>query len=89
MDDFAIELALSVCAIWRGARDVLPPHSTLIVSWTASIYGKDPLWIARDSRDASEVGTSTCIGLAQEADRLLGFYIRGNRFVSDPKVRNS
>jgi DNA-3-methyladenine glycosylase len=47
-----------------------------------------PLWIARDGRDALEVGTSTRIGLSQETDRLLRFYVRGDRFVSGPKALN-
>ena len=47
-----------------------------------------PLWIARDLVDAPEVGTSTRIGLSQEADRLLRFYARGDRFVSGPKALN-
>lgn len=49
---------------------------------------KGPLWIARDGGDAPEVGTSTRIGLSQEADRLLRFYVRGDRFVSGPKGLN-
>lgn len=48
-----------------------------------------PLWIARDPREAPEIGTSTRIGLSREADRRLRFYIRGNRFVSGPKALNS
>jgi DNA-3-methyladenine glycosylase len=47
-----------------------------------------PLWIARDGREAPEIGTSTRIGLSKEAGRLLRFYARGNRFVSGPKVLN-
>jgi DNA-3-methyladenine glycosylase len=47
-----------------------------------------PLWIARDGREAPEIGTSTRIGLSREADRLLRFYVRGNRFVSGPKALN-
>ena len=47
-----------------------------------------PLWIARDGRETPEVGTSTRIGLSREADRLLRFYIRGNRFLSGPKALN-
>jgi len=47
-----------------------------------------PLWIARDLRDAPEIGTSTRIGLSREADRLLRFYVRGDRFVSGPKTLN-
>lgn len=46
------------------------------------------LWLARDAREAPEIGTSTRIGLSREADRLLRFYIRGNSFVSGPKALN-
>jgi DNA-3-methyladenine glycosylase len=45
-----------------------------------------PLWIAPGAREASEIGTSTRIGLSREAGRLLRFYARGNRFVSGPKA---
>jgi DNA-3-methyladenine glycosylase len=47
-----------------------------------------PLWIAHSGREAPEIGTSTRIGLSKETDRLLRFYIRGNRFVSGPKSLN-
>ncbi len=47
-----------------------------------------PLWIAQDGRKNPEVGTSTRIGLSQEADRLLRFYVRGDPFVSGPKALN-
>ena len=47
-----------------------------------------PLWVARDGREAPEIGTSTRIGLSREAGRLLRFYVRGNRFVSGPKALN-
>ena len=47
-----------------------------------------PLWIAQDGRDAPQVETSRRIGLSQEADRLLRFYVRGDRFVSGPKALN-
>jgi DNA-3-methyladenine glycosylase len=47
-----------------------------------------PLWIARDGREAPEIGTSTRIGLSREAGRLLRFYARGDRFVSGPKALN-
>jgi DNA-3-methyladenine glycosylase len=45
-----------------------------------------PLWIAPGAREASEIGTSTRIGLSREAGHLLRFYARGNRFVSGPKA---
>jgi DNA-3-methyladenine glycosylase len=47
-----------------------------------------PLWLARDGREAPDIGTSTRIGLSKEADRLLRFYARGDRFVSGPKALN-
>jgi DNA-3-methyladenine glycosylase len=47
------------------------------------------LWIARDGREAPEIGTSTRIGLSREAGRLLRFYARGDRFVSGPKALNA
>jgi DNA-3-methyladenine glycosylase len=46
------------------------------------------LWIARDLSDAPEIGASTRIGLSRENDRLLRFYVRGDRFVSGPKALN-
>jgi DNA-3-methyladenine glycosylase len=49
---------------------------------------RGPLWLARDAGDAFDVGTSTRIGLSQEAHRLLRFYVRGDRFVSGPKSLN-
>ena len=47
-----------------------------------------PLWIARDGREAPDIGTSTRIGLSKEAGRLLRFYARGDPFVSGPKALN-
>ncbi len=47
-----------------------------------------PLWIARDSRGAPELGTSTRIGLSRETCRQLRFYARGDRFVSGPNALN-
>jgi DNA-3-methyladenine glycosylase len=47
------------------------------------------LWIARDGREAPEIGTSTRVGLSREAGRLLRFYARGDRFVSGPKALNA
>jgi DNA-3-methyladenine glycosylase len=49
---------------------------------------RGPLWIARDVRDAPEIGVSTRIGLSREAERLLRFYARDNPFVSGPKALN-
>ena len=47
-----------------------------------------PLWLARDGGEAPEIGISTRIGLSREADRLLRFYARGDRFVSGPRALN-
>ena len=47
-----------------------------------------PLWLARDLHEAPEIGVSPRIGISKEADRLLRFYIRGDRFVSGPKALN-
>jgi DNA-3-methyladenine glycosylase len=50
-----------------------------------------PLWLAHAHRgafDPVDIGTSPRIGLSREADRLLRFYERGNRFVSGPKGLN-
>jgi DNA-3-methyladenine glycosylase len=47
-----------------------------------------PLWIAQGSAAAPEIGSSTRIGLTREADRLLRFYARGDRFVSGPRALN-
>jgi DNA-3-methyladenine glycosylase len=47
-----------------------------------------PLWLARDDHEVPQVGTSTRIGLSREADRLLRFYVPGDRFVSGPKALN-
>jgi DNA-3-methyladenine glycosylase len=49
---------------------------------------KGPLWLARDGVDTPDVGTSTRIGLSREADRLLRFYARGDRFASGPAALN-
>ena len=46
------------------------------------------LWLARGPRSASEIGTSTRIGLTKEAARLRRFYVRGSPFVSGPKALN-
>jgi DNA-3-methyladenine glycosylase len=47
-----------------------------------------PLWLARDGREAPEIGISTRIGLSREMDRPLRFYAWGNPFVSGPKALN-
>ena len=49
---------------------------------------RGPLWLAGDDHAAPDIGTSTRIGISRDADRLLRFYVRGNRFVSGPKALN-
>src|ERR1700689_5229291 len=45
-----------------------------------------PLWLGSDSRASGEIGQSKRIGITREADSLLRFYLRGNRFVSGPQA---
>jgi DNA-3-methyladenine glycosylase len=45
-----------------------------------------PLWLGRDDHAPGEIGQSIRIGIAREADRLLRFYVRGNPFVSGPRL---
>jgi DNA-3-methyladenine glycosylase len=47
-----------------------------------------PLWLARDPCEAPEIAISARIGLSREADKLLRFYIRGDRFVSGSRALN-
>lgn len=47
-----------------------------------------PLWLGSDGRASGEIGQSKRIGITRAADRLLRFYIRGNRFVSGPQALN-
>jgi DNA-3-methyladenine glycosylase len=54
----------------------------------ADLCRAGPLWIARDSGEAADIGTSTRIGLSREASRPLRFYARGDPFVSGPKALN-
>jgi DNA-3-methyladenine glycosylase len=52
---------------------------------------RGPLWLAdavRHRRGPVVVGTSTRIGLAKEAHRLLRFFEKGNPWVSGPKKLN-
>jgi DNA-3-methyladenine glycosylase len=49
---------------------------------------KGPLWLARDTCGAPEIGRSARIGLSRETERPLRFYVRGDRFVSGPKTLN-
>jgi DNA-3-methyladenine glycosylase len=47
-----------------------------------------PLWLAADDRAADKIALSKRIGITRAADRLLRFYVRGNRFVSGPAALN-
>lgn len=47
-----------------------------------------PLWLARNEREAGEIGASVRIGISQEKHRPLRFYLRGNPFVSGVKSLN-
>jgi DNA-3-methyladenine glycosylase len=49
---------------------------------------KGPLWLACDDQNPWEIGRSVRIGLSRDVERLLRFYIRGNRFVSGPNMLN-
>ena len=44
-----------------------------------------PLWLARDDHKPGEIGQSIRIGISQDADRILRFYLRDNPFVSGPR----
>jgi DNA-3-methyladenine glycosylase len=44
-----------------------------------------PLWLGRGDREPGEIGQSTRIGIARDANRLLRFYLRGSPFVSGPR----
>ena len=47
-----------------------------------------PLWLGSGDRAHGEIGQSKRIGITRAADRLLRFYLRGNRFVSGPQALN-
>ena len=47
-----------------------------------------PLWLGSDDQAAEEIGQGKRIGITRAADRLLRFYVRGNRFVSGPRTLN-
>lgn len=50
-----------------------------------ALFGNGSLRLEGAVHPLGEVGTSVRIGLSREADRLLRFYERGNRFVSGPR----
>ncbi|MGH7154243.1 MAG: DNA-3-methyladenine glycosylase, partial [Acetobacteraceae bacterium] len=43
-----------------------------------------PLFLAQDGMPAPTIGKSVRIGITRDADRVLRFFVRGNRFVSGP-----
>ena len=47
-----------------------------------------PLYLASDDHIPGEIGESKRIGITRAAGSKLRFYVRGNRFVSGPKVLN-
>jgi DNA-3-methyladenine glycosylase len=47
-----------------------------------------PLWLAHGDHEPGEIGQSTGIGISQDANRLLRFYLRKNPFVSGPGSLN-
>jgi DNA-3-methyladenine glycosylase len=49
---------------------------------------KGPLWLARDGHNAGEIGKSVRIGISQEAERALRFFVRGSPFVSGRRSLN-
>lgn len=49
---------------------------------------KGPLWLARDEQGHGEIGQSVRIGISQNVDRVLRFYLRGSPYVSGPRSLN-
>jgi DNA-3-methyladenine glycosylase len=49
---------------------------------------KGPLWLARGDGKTGEIGQSIRIGISQDADRVLRFYLCDNPFVSGPASLN-
>jgi DNA-3-methyladenine glycosylase len=47
-----------------------------------------PLWLGSDGQAADEIGQGKRIGITRAADSPLRFYVRGNCFVSGPRVLN-
>jgi DNA-3-methyladenine glycosylase len=47
-----------------------------------------PLWLGSDGGACGEIGRSKRIGITRAAESLLRVYVRGNRFVSGPRMLN-
>ena len=48
-----------------------------------------PLWLAHGDGEPDDIGQGVRIGITQEAERVLRFYVRGSPFVSGPKSLNT
>jgi DNA-3-methyladenine glycosylase len=46
---------------------------------------RGPLWLASGDDEPGEIGHSVRIGISQDKDRLLRFYLRGSPYVSGPR----
>jgi DNA-3-methyladenine glycosylase len=46
------------------------------------------LWLGDDDHEPGQIGQSVRIGIAQDADRLLRFYLSDSPFVSGPRSLN-
>jgi DNA-3-methyladenine glycosylase len=49
---------------------------------------KGPLYLAHDDHEPGKIGEGIRIGITKDADRLLRFYVRGNKFVSGTRALN-
>jgi len=50
---------------------------------------RGPLWLGSDGQAPGTIGVSKRIGITKNAEPLLRFYVKGNRFVSGPKALNA